>query len=107
MANHITFTETHISHTKDPLKRCHGFLKARRSSLRKIYLAQISCNNHPGIVPKTSEKHFHLDFRCVLSLIQNNNGIGKGSSTHKGERSHLNFSKGKFFRHLLKRQHIM
>ena len=56
---------------------------------RQVDLREVACDDHLGVHSHTGEEHANLLGGGVLCLVEDDDGIAEGASTHEGERRYL------------------
>ncbi len=56
---------------------------------REVYLCDVAGHDDPGAEPEPGKEHLHLLGCGVLRLVQDDEGVVEGPTTHVGQRCHL------------------
>jgi len=103
MTNNVCFIKVEYADSRYFGKKMQCLDKSGVLIGGKIYLGDVTSDDHFGSLSESCEKHLHLHSCGVLSLVENHKGMGKGSPTHVGKGSNLHLiggeeSFGFFFR---------
>ena len=97
MAHHIMLAKLNHTNSRHITQNLGRILQAAGLAARQIDLGNITGNHHLAAKAKTCQKHLHLLWRGILSLIQNDKSIIQGTTTHIGQGSYLYGALGNIF----------
>ena len=83
MPDNIFLGELDLTDPVYALQYLHGLYQSGRGSRRKVYLRDISGDDHLGVHTQAGQEHLDLMRRRVLRLVQYNDGVVQGTTAHK------------------------
>ena len=107
MAHYVAVIKMNDGYAFHSIENFRSVSQAGTGAMREIHLAEISCHHHVGIFAKPGEKHLHLYRSGILCLVENDEGVGKGATPHKGQGRNLDVAVGHALHHLIPRHHIV
>src|SRR4029078_4563564 len=81
--------------------------QARLAWIGKIDLVRIAADHHPASPSETGQEHLHLQWRGVLGLVEDDEGIVEGPPPHEGQRRDFDLARSDAPLDLLGRNHVV
>ncbi len=107
MPHHVFVREVNKFDPFDSSQNPLNFDQTRDFVFREVNLGDVPCDHGLGTKAQSGQKHLHLFRACILSLIEDDEGIVQGSAPHKCQWSHFDHTLLHKLRSSIKIHHVM
>ena len=107
MAHDILLCEFDETDAFDVFQEAERLDESGADTVGEVDLGCVARHNHLGVHAHASQEHLQLSTRCVLCLVEDDDGVAQRAASHKSERSNLYDVLIHHFAQLLGRNHVL